>query len=351
MSRVDRPLDNPINWSFRVGRWMGVEVRFHVAFLIALVVLIWIEMPLPGSVDPRGQAEVFRDALGTFVVLLGLVVLHDLGHWHMLRSSGGTEGRVLLWPLGGQYPSPRKQTPSAWFAAAAGGPLVNIAVCGASSGVLVFWFGSLGAVPWNPLYPMTPVDSSLVPTWGQEWLLRVFGVSYTLLAVNLLPMFPFDGGRMAQAWLWPSRGMRPSSMATAGLGMVTALVLGLIGLFHEHGLLLLMIAVFGYLTCWQVRRAAVEGRLEGGVAPAGEYDRLFHPMERDGEEVRIRRGVLAELRAKRRARKLAEFRRAEENRRVEVDDILRKVARQGLASLSRRERKALETETRRRRDE
>jgi stage IV sporulation protein FB len=351
MSRVDRPLDNPINWSFRVGRLMGVEVRFHVAFFVALVVLIWIEMPLPGSVDPRGQAEIFRDALGTFVVLLGLVVMHDLGHWYTLRSSGGSEGGMLLWPLGGNYPPPEKQTPSAWFAAAAGGPLVNTAVCGVASGVLVFWFGTLGAVPWNPLYPMTPVDFSLAPTSGQEWLLRIFGVSYTLLAVNLLPMFPFDGGRMVQAWLWPSRGMRLSSMATAGLGMVTALVLGMFGLFHEHGLLLLMIAVFGYLTCWQIRRAAVEGRLERGVALVGEDDRPFRPTERDGERVRIRRGVLAELRAKMRARRLAESRRTEENRRVEVDDILRKVARLGLGSLTRRERKALEAETRRRRGE
>ena len=103
MSRVDRPLDNPINWSFRLGRLKGTEVHVHLAFLVAFVLLVWVEFPTPGEIDPRSQGAMVRDALGTFAILIALVLMHELGHWLALRAFGGRADRLrrhrLLRPL------------------------------------------------------------------------------------------------------------------------------------------------------------------------------------------------------------------------------------------------------------
>ena len=43
MVRTDKPLDNPINWSFRVGRLFDIDIRVHIALVICAVVMIWME--------------------------------------------------------------------------------------------------------------------------------------------------------------------------------------------------------------------------------------------------------------------------------------------------------------------
>ena len=94
------------------------------------------------------------------------------------------------------------------------GPAVNVVFCAVCSAILAVWFGTLGAVPWNPLHPTIPVDRSLLFTASsaQIWVMRFYGVSYFLLLINLLPVFPFDGGRIVQAWLWPRKGYHRSML-------------------------------------------------------------------------------------------------------------------------------------------
>ena len=70
MGFSDRPLDNPINWSFRVGRLFGIDIRLHIAFVICAIVLVAMEMPKVAaapSMPPRlpTAAGATRDARGT----------------------------------------------------------------------------------------------------------------------------------------------------------------------------------------------------------------------------------------------------------------------------------------------
>ena len=45
MFSTQKPLDNPINWSFRVGRLFGIQIRIHIAFVLCAVILIWMQIP------------------------------------------------------------------------------------------------------------------------------------------------------------------------------------------------------------------------------------------------------------------------------------------------------------------
>ncbi len=348
MNGAQRPLDNPINWSFRIGRLWSIDIRMHIAFVICAVVLIWMELPEKGSdaIVPIGR--VFIDALGIYAILFFIVLVHEFGHCYGARKTGGEADEILLWPLGGLASVNPPHEASAHMITAAAGPMVNVLFCAIGAGVLTVWIGSLGAVPWNPLHPMWPVDQTIIPTTAQVWVLRFYGLSYFILLINLLPIFPFDGGRILQAWLWPRKGYHSSMTIATGTGMVGAILVGLFGLFMAQGWLVIMIAVFGYLTCYQTRRRLKEE----GELTQGEFGYDFSKgyTSFDGGENRERRPGFFERRRARRAAARAERERQErEARDQDVERVLRKISESGTESLTARERRLLEEETERQR--
>ena len=349
MIPTERPLDNPINWSFRVARVRAIDIRVHIAFVLAAAIVVWMQLPERGSDEPWALTQVLSDGLGTYALLFLLVLLHELGHCYGARRTGGRADEILLWPLGGlAYVQPPHE-PRAHAITAMAGPTVNVLVCALSCGAITAWSGTLGAVPWNPLHPLEPADASFLPTTGQLWLIRFFGISYFLLLINMLPIFPFDGGRLLQAWLWPRRGYRGSMEVATGIGMVGAIAVGMFGLFAAEGWLLIMIAVFGYLTCWQTRRMAKEGDGleygEMGYDPDGFRGRF------DDVDRRPRRpGFFAARRVRKAALREERERKERGRRHAEVERILRKISSEGVGSLTPREQSLLQEETQRRRE-
>ncbi|MHC4698661.1 MAG: site-2 protease family protein [Planctomycetota bacterium] len=343
---MDRPLDNPINWSFRVGRLFDITIRVHVVFILCALVLIWMEFPKSGPRPPFGHLLV--NALGTYAMLFAIVLLHEFGHCFGARHVGGEADEILLWPLGGlAYVSPPHKARAHMITALAG-PMVNVVLCAMCSVVLVLWIGSLGAVPWNPLDPYYPVDPTILPTTAQFWVMRFFGLSYFILLINLVPVFPFDGGRIVQAWLWPRKGYRASLELATGTGMVGAIIIGLFGLFTGESWLLLMIAVFGYLTCWQTRKMLRE---HGDIDPSlvgGGFSDGYTFLSQDDEEER-KPGFFARRRAKKVALRAQRERQRQRQHQQAVERILRKVSTSGVDSLTPAERRTLEEETQRQR--
>lgn len=349
MTPYDRPLDNPINWSFRAGQMWGITIRVHVAFLLCVVVMLWMEARFAGP-EYAWSGRMFLDVLGTYALLFLVVLLHELGHCYGARRMGGEADEILLWPLGGLAFVNPPHNPRAHMFTTLAGPTVNLLICALCSAVLIAWRGSLGAVPWNPLHPMVPVDPviALTATEAQTWVLRLYGLSYFLLLINLLPIFPFDGGRIVQAWLWPRMGYRPSMMVATGTGMIGAIVVGLFALFLEQDWLLLMIAVFGYLTCWQVRRAAREDEAMGSDFSRDLFGEGHRFLEEHDERPR-RPGYFERRRLRKSAQKEERERQRKEAHDRAVEEVLRKVSQSGLASLNPHERRILEEETRRKR--
>ena len=348
MSFSNRSLDNPINWSFRVGRLFDIDIRVHITFVIFAIVMIAMEIPKPENGIKLPLSTVLIYALGTYAILFLIVLLHEFGHCFGARYVGGEADEILLWPLGGLAYANPPHTPRAHMVTTVAGPMVNVIICALCSFILVFWTGRLGAVPWNPIHPMQPVDTTFYPGEAQIWLLRVYGISYLLLLFNLLPIFPFDGGRILQAYLWPKKGYRESMMMATVTGMIGAILVGLFGLFLQESWLLLMIAVFGYLTCWQTRRMIREtgGLMENEFGY--DFSRGYGAFE-TGEHVERKPGFFTRRRRNRAAEKAKREQQRKEKLQQEIERILRKVSQTGLASLTTRERRILEEETLRRR--
>ena len=350
MFPTQKPLDNPINWSFRVGQMFGIQIRVHVVFVICAVVLIWMQIPKgEGAVRPP-WGTILVDALGLYAILFAVVLLHEFGHCFGARYTGGEADEILLWPLGGlAYTSPPHNAVAHMITTIAG-PTVNVVICMACTIVLVLWTGSLGGVPWNPLHPMWPVDASIHPTTGQMWVMRLFGVSYLLLLFNLLPIFPFDGGRIVQAWLWPKKGYHRSMEIATSTGMIGAIVVGLFGLFAGDGSwLILMIAVFGYLTCYRTRIMLREtGDMEGGEF-GYDFSRGYTSLDQGDSDAERKPGYFERRRIRKTAAKAERERKQREERQKKVERILAKISRSGMASLTPSERSILNEETQRQR--
>ncbi len=174
--------------------------------------------------------------LGLFLI----VMLHEFGHSLACRQVGGTADTIVLWPLGGVAyvdPPPR---PGATLWAIAAGPLVNVALFPI---FLVLYLASR-SLGWAEAMPDL-----------HRFLYAALWTNGVLLAFNMLPIYPLDGGQILRSLLWFVLGRARSLMAAAGIGIIGAL--GFIALALRRGdTWLAIISVFVLINCWEgVKRA------------------------------------------------------------------------------------------------
>jgi stage IV sporulation protein FB len=336
--------DNPLNWSFRIGRLFDIDVRIHIAFLLCAVLLVWMQMPSrEAGVAAPPLSRMLVQAFGLYAIMFFIVLVHEFGHCFGARHTGGSADEILLWPLGGLAYTQPPHTARAHMITTVAGPMVNVGFCVLTAIVLMVWVGSFGAVPWNPFH-MGPLDPTLSLNTVQIWTMRFFSISYIILLFNLLPIFPFDGGRIVQAALWPKLGYERSMLIATTTGMVGAALLGAVGLFTGASWLLLMLAVFGYLTCWQTRRAILMGGMDG-MGAGGGLESEFAASLRDDPEPRP--SFWERRRQKREERRIKLKEIEEVMRREDLDAVLAKISEQGMSALSPKEKRLLDEETKR----
>jgi Zn-dependent protease len=169
-----------------------------------------------------------------YLALFLIVLLHEFGHALACRQTGGTANQIVLWPLGGvAYVNP-PQRPGAILWSIAAGPLVNVALLPVLFAAVVM-SRSLG---WAHAMPD-----------AYQLLRAVMWIDVSLLAFNILPIYPLDGGQILRSLLWFALGRARSLMV--------ATVLGLVGIVAFFGLALWVrsvwfgaISVFMLMNCW-----------------------------------------------------------------------------------------------------
>lgn len=320
--------DNPLNWSPTIGTLLGIRVRVH----ITLILFIAFEL--------LSASHGFVYSLMLSGVLFGSVLLHEFGHCFAARSVGGAADDILMWPLGGlaSVNAPRQPWPQ--FVTVVCGPLVNVALVLGTGLALTFRdalfpFESLSPYTWIQLTDGTSLS---------RWLGIIFIVNASLFLFNLWPMYPLDGGRMLHCALWKWLGHQRGTLIATTVGMIAAVIMGLVGLMSQT-YTLLIIAILGYITCYQerllVKVHATEEDGYMGYNFSGGYSTL------EPESPRRKPGWLARMKArsaeKSREREIREERVLQEK----VDRILEKIKHEGMGSLSRGEKKLLEDATKR----
>ena len=335
---------NFLNGSLRIGRLFGISVRVHVLFLL------WIGFRL---FDAAGQGVNWTTELLFLAMLFGIVLLHEFGHCLGARAVGGHAEDILMWPLGGLAYAHAPMRPWPQFVTVASGPAVNVLFCLLSAAVMFIAAGGQLRLSINPLGgPIDYLGAGPLPAWF-VYVAIFYRVNLFLLAFNLLPIYPLDGGQLFQAVLWPFVGLHRATLIACQVGLVGCGVLGLLALRGGGGGMLFFIAIFGGFTCWQRLQALRHGyiqedsRFEAFYSPSRDprpwYQRLFRTGPR-------RRSPSAPIEFPGRgAWEARQQQRAEEE--AELDRLLKKVSEHGIQSLSYVDRQRLEQITRRRRQE
>lgn len=183
--------------TFRLGRIAGVEIGINWTWLIVVALVAW---SLADGVFPEtnpGLAEETYVVMAVIAVpvFFACLLLHELGHATRARREGMAIDGITLWVFGGVARF-RGSFPSAGaeFRIAIAGPLVSLAL-----GVLFLAVSVAAPLP-------SAVDGVVY------WL---GSINLMLLAFNLLPALPLDGGRVLRAALWHVKGDFSAATRTA----------------------------------------------------------------------------------------------------------------------------------------
>jgi Zn-dependent protease len=235
-----------VRWSYRLLTILGTEVRIHVTFVLLVAWYAYLAYRMGGQPAAVGAA--------LFLLLVFLcVLLHEFGHILMARRFGIPTPEVLLSPIGGIARLARMpEEPRQELLVALAGPAVTLLIAAALGGWLA-WRGELVDVwAFDPGHARMAVD--------------VYRVNLILLAFNLLPAFPMDGGRVLRSLLASRRGMVAGTRIAARIGQGFAVVFGLLGLVANP--MLIIIAGFIYFAA-EAEAQAVEARVAGRGVSAG----------------------------------------------------------------------------------
>ncbi|HUQ49430.1 MAG TPA: site-2 protease family protein [Terriglobales bacterium] len=220
-------------WSIPIGKILGVEIRVHLAFLFLLFFIL-----LP-SMDPTVGPGAGKGLVLFFIFLIA-VVAHEIGHLAMAQLKGKLPRAIMLLPIGGvaiqdsgesEKTAPERDE----VIIALAGPVTSLMV-GAVSGVVLMLLHPEMSLLTKPF--ITAADPMRSVVW----------VNLFLGALNLIPAYPLDGGRVLRVLLLSSSD-REMDFATAtrrvvNMGQVFATFLIFAGIWNAW---LMLVGFFLFL--------------------------------------------------------------------------------------------------------
>jgi Zn-dependent protease/CBS domain-containing protein len=174
--------------SIRLGRIAGIEFGVNWSWLVVFALIVWtLASAIFPSTNPSlsKTTHIAMAVVAAFLFFLSLL-MHEFGHALQARREGIEIDGITLWLFGGvarfkgSFP-----TAGAEFRVAIAGPLVSLTL-----GALFVVIALINGIP-------SAVDG--VAAW-------LGYINLTLLAFNLIPAPPLDGGRVLHAALWRWRG-------------------------------------------------------------------------------------------------------------------------------------------------
>jgi len=201
--------------SWKLGTLSGIGIYIHWTFFLLPAWAFWATLR-HGGMGMAIYAAVFITAA------FGCILLHELGHALTARRFGIPTRDITLYPLGGVARLERmSQRPWEEFWIAVAGPAVNVVIAGV---LLCLCIGTSALVGMHALFDFrSPV--SLLP--------ELFLANLILVAFNMVPAFPMDGGRVLRALLVRRLGYLRATQWAVSLGAFLSLVFIALGLFAE----------------------------------------------------------------------------------------------------------------------
>src|SRR5215213_5320182 len=186
--------------SIQLARVFGIRIGVDWSWFIVLFLIIWNLSGYYDDVAPGSNAFVL--AVISALLFFLSILLHELGHaWVAVRNGIPIEG-IDLWMFGG-VAKLGKDAYSAGveFRIAAAGPLVTMVIA-----LICFGLGAAVSSGSDALHSARFDEDVTGATTAVLGYLT--SINVLLLAFNLIPAFPLDGGRIARAIAWKLTGDR-----------------------------------------------------------------------------------------------------------------------------------------------
>jgi Zn-dependent protease/CBS domain-containing protein len=231
------------NWSIPAGRLFGVDLRIHLSFFFLFIFVLWTN---PAS---RQSAAAGPRSLALVGIVFASVVLHELAHALVSMQAGIPAKAVILLPIGGvtlmdESRHPAETTSGGWrrdTRIAMVGPLVSLLIAFLAGGIL------LSVVPEIKLWQRPYVTAD-------NLLRSLVWVNLFIGAINLLPAYPLDGGRVLRVVF--ARTMDPvrATRRAVSIGQTFAMMFMFAGIFD---LWLTLVGLFLFAAAQLEERSAV----------------------------------------------------------------------------------------------
>lgn len=245
-------------FGFRIG---VARSWFLILFLLIFLLSGEFHQALHSS-----DGVAYLTAVVTVLILFASLLVHELGHAFVARHHGIVVQRIDLFLFGGLTEMSRDAaSPGEDFKIAVAGPAATfcfVLVCLAVDLAIVGPHRLIHAAKLDDTVRITPVLLSL--SWLLFW-------NILLLAFNLVPAFPLDGGRITRAIVWKVTGEKQRGTRTAArMGQGFALLLAGLGVWlllayrSFTGLWLIAICFLLYQSAKAaLAQTALNARIEG----------------------------------------------------------------------------------------
>jgi Zn-dependent protease len=195
--------------SVQLARIFGIRIGASPSWFFVLFLMIYSLSGFFDDVLDVSNGVSYAIAVAGALLFFASLVLHELGHAVVARRNGIGVLGIDLWLFGGLAKLSRdSETPGEEFRVAAAGPAVTAAIA-----LLCLGGVALTSHLGEAVDSYVHADGTTPATALLSWLVVV---NTMLLAFNLLPGFPLDGGRIARAIAWRVTGDRHRATRLAG---------------------------------------------------------------------------------------------------------------------------------------
>ncbi len=217
--------------TLKLGSVAGIKIEVHWTFTLLLLWVVFLDIQRGGNLSSAILNIIF------ILLLFVCVVLHELGHALTARRYNIATRQITLLPIGGVASLEKMpEKPGQELLVALAGPAVNVLIA-----LLL-----LAVVPLRVYLGMDAESlEQLINAPSIETLLFYLLIANIMLvAFNLIPAFPMDGGRVFRAILSFTMDRTKATEIAASLGQVLAVVFFILGLFYNPFLVLIALFIF-----------------------------------------------------------------------------------------------------------
>ena len=211
--------------SRKLAHVFGIRIGADTSWFFFLFIIILLQSRQYRDQFPGDDAKAFGLAVASAALFVLSILLHELGHAAVAIRNGIGIAGIDLWMFGGVAKMRKDaETPGVDFRIAAAGPLVTALIAAICFAIGAASVGADGF--WRILTFQDPGSA------GTTLVADICFINGLLLAFNLLPGLPLDGGRILRAIVWWRTGDRNrATRAMAAAGRAISYLVGGLGLW------------------------------------------------------------------------------------------------------------------------